>query len=188
MNHHFRNSVLACVLALGALQVASANETFCIGSFQDTSYASVFGLARYRIICDDGKSDSVQKGWSYSNSAHKVLFETKALPMADQMGVALISERSNNEYGSRDVFRTKGGEKPGRIAFLERFTSKRRGVVTETLTLRDSGKVTSFPAEVIASADDLSNVDKVTAQEGMARSGAIKPDYSSDAQLFILFR
>lgn len=188
MFQYIRNSALACALILGAVQTASANDTFCIGSFQDTSYASVFGLARYRIVCDDGKSDSVQKGWSYSNAAHRSLFETKALPMADKMGVALIRKRSDNNFGSYDVFRTKGAEKPGRIAFLSRFTSKRRGVTTETLTLREDGKVTNFPASAVASSDDLSNVDKITAQEGMSRSGGIEQGYDANNLNFILYR
>lgn len=188
MSQFIRLTSVACALALGTIQIASAADAICIGSFQDTSYASIAGLARYRIVCDNGSDGSVQKAWTYSSSAYKSFDQSKILPLAEKLGVSRIRTRENNNFGSYDVYRTKGGEVPARIAFLTRSTSKRRGEVTESITLNEAGKQTTFPAVKIASTEDLTNVDKIAAQEGLDRSSGVEPNYDAGYQIFILYR
>lgn len=181
-------ATLSCMIVFGSFQSASATDVFCLGNFENTMYASVAGLARYQIICDNGKEDSVQKAWTYSSAAHDRLFESKAVPAAAQLGVVRIEKRGSNNLGVYDVFRTKGKGKPERIAKLSRSVYKRRGVITEVIQLSDNGKETRFPEATISSMSDLSNVDKIAAQEGMNRSRGITPQLDSGYQIFILYR
>jgi len=180
--------VLAVASAWSGMNLASASDKLCIGAFQDTSYASLMGLSRYAIFCDDGKDDTVQQTWAYSKSSREKLFAAKVVPMARKMGVVRVLERTSNYQGDFDVFLSSGAPAPTRIALLRRMTSKRGGVVTESLQLTEAGKRTLFPESRVSSPTDLSNVDKIAAQEGMNRGGMIRT-YSVDKfEIYVLYR
>lgn len=181
-------SALSIICGISITDSALAAEKFCVGSFESTSYASVFGLARYAVFCDDGTNDSVQSGFSYSKSAQDKLYNDKAIPMIKKMGLNRIQTRTDNNFGSHDYYRASDVA-PTQIATVYRFVSKRRGVFTESIELRIDGRRTQFPLSTVSSTQDYSNLDKIVSQEGMNRSNAILLGYdSSGPELYILYR
>jgi hypothetical protein len=147
------------------------------------------GLVRYAVFCDDGKSESVQRTLTYSKSARNQFFAEKVAPLVKNMGLVLVANRQGNYRADFDVYFTQTAPSPTRVSIVTRNTLKRHGSIMESLEMNDSGKRTRFPEARVASKADLSNVDKIAAQEGMSRSQIIRASALGDApDTLILFR
>ena len=190
MDNRMVSRTLAGLMVLASPFSALGAEPFCLGSFQNTSYAALLGLSRYRVICDDGNKISVQKTGTYSGAAQEGIYLNQALPLAEKLGVIRIQRRERNTPGSYDVFFPKSEKRPERIALLSRsLTKARNGARFETLILSEGGKNIYYPTVSVPSIHDLSNVQQVAKEEGLSRSGALKTSLTNpEYQVFILYR
>lgn len=180
---------LLVLMAFGSMPAASAAGTHCLGFFEDTSYATLMGLARYRIACDNGKDDSVQRSWVYSEKAHAEFYREKVPALARKFGVSRIGVRKDNLSGSYDVYGAQGAARPEHIALLSRSLFRMGNGWLETIEVKDAGRTIIYPKVTIASAKDLRNVNKIVEGDGWRRSGVISPSRTSrNYGVFVLYR
>ena len=180
---------LLVLMGFGLMPAASAAGTYCLGFFENTSYAALMGLARYRMVCDNGKDDSVQRDWVYSEESHERFYREEVPALARKFGVSRIGVRKDNLSGSYDVYGTQGSARPERIALLSRSLLRLGDGWLETLEVKDAGRTITYPKVTIATPKDLRNVNKIVEGENWRRSGVIslsrtRPTYG----VFVLYR
>ncbi len=132
----------------------------------------------------------VSPWYAWGADTYCQIYRNQALPILDKLGVTRIQGRENDLGFNYDVFAPKSNQRPSRVALLSRSLSKKRnGSRLEILTLKEGGKEIKYPQVSVPSAKDLSNVDQIAKEEGLSRSGAIRPSLTnSDYQVFILYR
>ncbi len=181
---------LLVLMGFGLMPAASAAGTHCLGFFENTQYASLFGVARYQMVCDNGKEDSVQRSWVYSDESHERFYREEVPALARKFGVSRIGVRKDNLSGSYDVYGPQGAARPEHIALLSRSLFRMGDGWLETIQVQEAGRTITYPKVTIATPKDLRNVNKIVEGESWRRSGVILPSRHTAPNhgVFVLYR
>ncbi len=172
------------------ISLAAASDVVCIGAFESTQHASVLGTTRYSINCDDGRTQTTQKSFVYSNEAKRQFFNKRVVAMAKSMELRLVLNPALESRFPYAIFFAQNAATPTEISLLSRYTGKIAGTLVEQLTVIDqAGTRTQYPVGRINSIEDLSNIDQLISQENLRRTQPIRIGSEIEStQLFVLYR